>query len=140
MQTHNELMPSTISTKLKNTIRVLPYLAIMGMIWGYLAASVTGLIIGLLIASVMSVIIGGATEIWPAFVQKQLPPGYKDDPPGKVSPRLNTDIDLSYLKNSRLRSPHECGISHLILKLNVFNKAKRKPIQKWSIHISIRAF
>ena len=63
MQTHNDLVPSAALTKLKNTLWVLPYLAIMGMIWGYLAAAVSGVIIGLLIAAAASVIIGTTSEI-----------------------------------------------------------------------------
>jgi hypothetical protein len=60
---HHDLEPAASASKLKNIIRAMPYLVIMGMIWGYLAAAVTGLIIGLLIALVTSVIIGSATEI-----------------------------------------------------------------------------
>ena len=63
MQTHSYLLPSATLTKLKNTIRVLPYLAIMGMIWGYLAAAVSGVIIGLLIAAAASIIIGTTSKM-----------------------------------------------------------------------------
>jgi hypothetical protein len=52
MQTHNKSMPSATFDKIKNTMRALPYTAVMGMIWGYLAAAVKGLFIGLLIATV----------------------------------------------------------------------------------------
>ena len=60
MQNRNNLMPSTALARLKNTFQTIPYLAVMGMIWGYLAAAVTGLIIGLFIASVISFIISKA--------------------------------------------------------------------------------
>ena len=63
MGTHPDLMPAASGTRLKNTLRALPYLAVMGMIWGYLAASVTGLIIGLLIASATSIIISKACKL-----------------------------------------------------------------------------
>jgi acyl-CoA synthetase (AMP-forming)/AMP-acid ligase II len=63
MQTHNNLVPSATLTKLKNTIWVLPYLAIMGMIWGYLAAAVSGVIIGLLVGAAASVIISKAGKL-----------------------------------------------------------------------------
>lgn len=63
MRTHNNLMPSAVLTKFKNTIWALPYLAVMGMIWGYLAAAGTGLIIGLLIATVTSIIISKAGKL-----------------------------------------------------------------------------
>ncbi len=69
MQTHSYLLPSATLTKLKNTIRVLPYLAIMGMIWGYLAAAVSGVIIGLLIAAAASIIIGTQAK-WSAIAHK----------------------------------------------------------------------
>ncbi len=63
MKTHNNSVPSAALTKLKNTIRVLPYLTIMGMIWGYLAAAVSGVIIGLLIATAASIIIGTTSKM-----------------------------------------------------------------------------
>jgi hypothetical protein len=56
-------MPRATLNKLKNTMRALPYMAVMGMIWGYLAAAVKGLFIGLLIAAVTSVIISNDRKL-----------------------------------------------------------------------------
>lgn len=44
----------------RNTIRVLPYLWAMGLIWGYLAGGSEGAVAGLLAASAASVCIGKA--------------------------------------------------------------------------------
>ena len=62
MQTYNKSIPGVSVNRLKNTLRTLPYLAVMGMIWGYLAAADTGVIIGVLTASVTSIIIGSAAD------------------------------------------------------------------------------
>ena len=63
MEIHSDLIPAAETTRLKKIFRVLPYLAVMGMIWGYLAAAVTGLIIGLLLASVTSIVISKAGNL-----------------------------------------------------------------------------
>ena len=63
MQTHKNSMPNATLAKLKNMLRALPYMAVMGMIWGYLAAAVKGLFIGLLIALVANVIISKAEKL-----------------------------------------------------------------------------
>lgn len=63
MEIHSDLMPAANAIRLKNILRVLPYLAIMGMIWGYLAAALSGLIMGLLLASVTSVAISKAGNL-----------------------------------------------------------------------------
>jgi tetratricopeptide (TPR) repeat protein len=47
--------------KLKNTIWAFPYLAVMGLIWGYLAGASSGAIVGLAAAVAISVLIGSAT-------------------------------------------------------------------------------
>ena len=49
--------------KLKNTIWAFPYLAVMGMIWGYLAGASSGAIAGLAAAAAISVLLGWATSI-----------------------------------------------------------------------------
>ena len=49
--------------KLKNAIWAFPYLAVMGMIWGYLAGASSGAIVGLAAAAAISVLIGSATTI-----------------------------------------------------------------------------
>ncbi len=56
-------MTSDAVGALKNTAWALPYLAVMGMIWGYLAGAASGLIIGLLIAALASAIVGTASTI-----------------------------------------------------------------------------
>ena len=50
--------------KLKNTIWAFPYLAVMGMIWGYLAGASSGAIAGLAAAAAISVLLGSATSIF----------------------------------------------------------------------------
>jgi hypothetical protein len=52
--------------KLKNTIWTFPYLAVMGLIWGYLAGASSGAIIGLAAAAAISVILGSTTSIFTA--------------------------------------------------------------------------
>ena len=87
MQIHNNLMPSAALTKLKNTIWVLPYLAIMGMIWGYLAAAVSGVIIGLLVAAAASVIIGSTSKMFSIRSQSGSVDMH-DKPPAKINFRI----------------------------------------------------
>ena len=50
--------------KLKNIIWAFPYLAVMGLIWGYLAGAFSGAIVGLAVAAGISVLIGSATPIF----------------------------------------------------------------------------
>lgn len=64
METHHNLKTDATASKLKNIIWVMPYLSVMGMIWGYLTAAVAGLIIGLIVAVVTSVIIGSVPGIF----------------------------------------------------------------------------
>ena len=52
--------------KLKNTIWAFPYLAVMGLIWGYLADASSGAITGLAAATVLSVLLGSKTSIFTA--------------------------------------------------------------------------
>ena len=48
---------------IRNTLWAFPYLAVMGLIWGYLAGGSSGAIAGLLIAAGASVWVGKATTI-----------------------------------------------------------------------------
>ena len=48
----------------RNTIWAFPYLAVMGMIWGYLANASSGAVAGVFIATAASVLIGTATCIF----------------------------------------------------------------------------
>ena len=50
--------------KIINTIWAFPYLAVMGMIWGYLAGASSGAIAGLAAAAAISVLLGSATSIF----------------------------------------------------------------------------
>ena len=50
--------------KLKNAIWAFPYLAVMGMIWGYLAGASSGAIAGLAVAAALSVLLGSTTSIF----------------------------------------------------------------------------
>ena len=60
---HNIISADAI-LKLKNTIWASPYLAVMGLIWGYLAGATSGSIIGLAAAVAICVLIGSATPIF----------------------------------------------------------------------------
>jgi tetratricopeptide (TPR) repeat protein len=60
---HNFISAGAI-LKLKNTIWALPYLAVMGLIWGYLANASSGAVVGLAVAVVINVLIGSATPIF----------------------------------------------------------------------------
>ncbi len=63
MRLHTDFMPAAVGA-LKNAICALPYLAVMGMIWGYLLNAASGVIIGLLIAALAAAISGIATTIF----------------------------------------------------------------------------
>ncbi len=69
---------------LRNTIWAFPYLAVMGLIWGYLAGESSGAIVGLVVAAAASVTIGSATTIFTAR-RKTFP--YDDPPPLKLRPK-----------------------------------------------------
>ncbi|MGD9080463.1 MAG: tetratricopeptide repeat protein [Desulfobacterales bacterium] len=60
---HNIISADT-TLKLKNTIWALPYLAVMGLIWGYLADASSGAIVGLVAGVAISVLIGPVTAIF----------------------------------------------------------------------------
>jgi hypothetical protein len=60
---HNIISADT-TLKLKNTIWALPYLAVMGLIWGYLADASSGAIVGLVAAVAISVLMGPVTAIF----------------------------------------------------------------------------
>ena len=49
---------------IRNSLWAFPYLAVMGLIWGYLADASSGAIAGLLIAAATSVWVGKATTIF----------------------------------------------------------------------------
>jgi hypothetical protein len=48
---------------IRNTLWAFPYLAVMGLIWGYLADASSGALAGLLIAAATSVWVGKAITI-----------------------------------------------------------------------------
>ena len=64
MKSHSNSAPTVTGSTLKNIIWALPYLTVMGMIWGYLAAAFTGAVIGLLIAAAAVVFIGTTTAMF----------------------------------------------------------------------------
>ena len=64
MRPVNHVDSSNTAFKLKNAIWAFPYLAVMGLIWGYLADASSGAIIGLVAAVAISVLIGSATPIF----------------------------------------------------------------------------
>ncbi len=60
MKTHFKSMSAAASSTFKNFIWALPFLAVMGMIWGYLAAAGKGAAVGLFFAALADVIIAVA--------------------------------------------------------------------------------
>jgi hypothetical protein len=57
METRHKLLPAAEGSTFKNMIWALPFLAVMGMIWGYLAAAGKGAVVGLFFAAAADVII-----------------------------------------------------------------------------------
>ena len=66
MRTGNNAASSNTVFKLKNTIWAFPYLAVMGLIWGYLADAASGAIAGLAVAAALSVLLGSTTSFFTA--------------------------------------------------------------------------
>jgi hypothetical protein len=64
MTPRNNVDSANAVFKLKNTIWAFPYLAVMGLIWGYLAGASSGAIVGLAAAAAISVLLGSATSIF----------------------------------------------------------------------------
>jgi len=52
-----------MALNLRNAIWALPYLAVMGLIWGYLAGQSSGAVVGLVVAIFVSAMIGSASSI-----------------------------------------------------------------------------
>jgi hypothetical protein len=53
---------ANLALTLRNAIWVFPYLAVMGLIWGYLAGGPSGAVAGLVVAFLASAAIGPATS------------------------------------------------------------------------------
>ena len=70
MRTGNNVASSNTVFKLKNTIWAFPYLAVMGLIWGYLADAASGAITGLAVAAALSVLLGSTTSFFTAAPYK----------------------------------------------------------------------
>ena len=64
MRSGNNVESADAVLKVKNTIWAFPYLAVMGLIWGYLAGASSGAIAGLAAAAAISVLLGSATSIF----------------------------------------------------------------------------
>ena len=64
MKPRNNVDSADAVLTLRNTIWAFPYLAVMGLIWGYLADESSGAIVGLAAAEAISVLIGSATTIF----------------------------------------------------------------------------
>jgi hypothetical protein len=60
---HNFISAGAI-LNLKKTIWAFPYLAVMGLIWGYLADASSGAIVGLAVAVAVNILIGSATPLF----------------------------------------------------------------------------
>ena len=66
MRPVNHVDSSNTVFKLKSAIWAFPYLAVMGLIWGYLADATSGAIAGLAVAAALSVMLGSTTSIFSA--------------------------------------------------------------------------
>jgi tetratricopeptide (TPR) repeat protein len=64
MTPDNDVDSADAVLKLKNIVWAFPYLAVMGLIWGYLAGTFSGAIVGLAAAAGISVLIGSTTPIF----------------------------------------------------------------------------
>ena len=63
MKPLKDVNSADLALTLKNAIWAFPYLAVMGLIWGYLAGGSSGAIAGLVVAFLASATIGPATSI-----------------------------------------------------------------------------
>ena len=63
MKLRKDVDSAGMTLNLKNAIWALPYLVLMGLIWGYLAGGSSGAVVGLLAAILVSAMIGSATSI-----------------------------------------------------------------------------
>lgn len=66
MKSRKDVDSADAALTLRNVIWAFPYLAVMGLIWGYLADESSGAIVGLAVAAAASVMIGPATTIFTA--------------------------------------------------------------------------
>ena len=64
MKPAHNFISADVTLKLKNTIWAFPYLAVMGLIWGYLADASSGATIGLAVAATINVLVGSATSLF----------------------------------------------------------------------------
>lgn len=62
MKPRNDMESSDMTFNLRNAIWALPYLVVMGLIWGYLAGGSSGAVVGLVAAILVSATIGSATS------------------------------------------------------------------------------
>jgi len=63
MKLRKDVDAAGMALNLRNAIWALPYLIVMGLIWGYLAGGSSGAVVGLLAAILVSAMIGSATSI-----------------------------------------------------------------------------
>ena len=63
MKLHKDMDSADMIFNLRNAIWALPYLVVMGFIWGYLAGGSFGAVMGLVAAILVSLVIGSATSI-----------------------------------------------------------------------------
>jgi hypothetical protein len=63
MKLRKDVNSADMALNLRNAIWALPYLAVMGLIWGYLAGGSSGAVVGLVAAILVSAMIGSATSI-----------------------------------------------------------------------------
>jgi hypothetical protein len=127
--------------KLKNTIWTFPYLAVMGLIWGYLAGASSGAIIGLAAAAAISVILGSTTSIFTATpgggatYTRSVPAGSTIDLRRQLASDLNVvryhklchRFDDALIKIEEVLAKDPDFVEALLLKAQ---KAARKCLQK----------
>jgi len=63
MKLRKDVDSADMALNLRNAIWALPYLSVMGLIWGYLAGGSSGAVVGLVAAILVSAMIGSATSI-----------------------------------------------------------------------------
>ena len=86
----------------RNTIWAFPYLAVMGLIWGYLADASSGAIAGLLIAAATSVWVGKATTISSATSNESGVSTFRNPGSKTASDRRQSVNDLNIVRYHKL--------------------------------------
>ena len=102
MKPSGNIDSSLAVSTVRNALWVFPYLAVMGLIWGYLAKTSSGAVAGLVISAVASVLIGRASAYF-----SETPDGCNVTPPGirrrkSAVLREHVAADLNVVRYHRL--------------------------------------